>query len=46
MKGTRRLQLRNSMQAKFDKILLPIGELILAAQLDAGQVRQDSPPHR
>lgn len=29
MKGTRRLQLRNSMKAKFDKILLPIGELIL-----------------
>ena len=32
MKGTRRLQLRNSMQAKFDKILLPIGELILAPE--------------
>jgi len=29
VKGTRRLQLRNSMQAKFDKILLPIGKLIL-----------------
>ena len=29
MKGTRRLQLRNSMKAKFDKILLPIGNLIL-----------------
>lgn len=29
LKGTRRLQLRNSMQAKFDKILMPIGELIL-----------------
>jgi hypothetical protein len=28
-KGARRLQLRNSMQAKFDKILLPIGELII-----------------
>lgn len=28
-KGTRRLQLRNSMQAKFDKILMPIGELII-----------------
>ena len=28
-KGARRLQLRNSMQAKFDKILLPISELIL-----------------
>lgn len=29
MKGTRRLQLRNSMKAKFDKILLPIGKLIM-----------------
>lgn len=28
-KGARRLQLRNSMQAKFDKIMLPIGEIIL-----------------
>jgi hypothetical protein len=28
-KGTRRLQLRNTMQAKFDKILLPIGQLII-----------------
>jgi hypothetical protein len=28
-KGARRLQLRNSMQAKFDKILLPISELIV-----------------
>ena len=28
-KGTRRLQLRNAMQAKFDKIMLPIGQLIL-----------------
>lgn len=28
-KGTRRLQLRNSMQAKFDKILMPIGEIVL-----------------
>ncbi len=28
-KGARRLQLRNSMEAKFDKILLPIGELII-----------------
>lgn len=32
-KGARRLQLRNSMQAKFDKILMPIGrELIYAPQ--------------
>lgn len=29
LKGTRRLQLKNSMQAKFDKILLPIGQLML-----------------
>jgi|BioPla2DNA2_1021312.scaffolds.fasta_scaffold06594_3 hypothetical protein len=28
-KGTRRLQLRNSMEAKFNKILLPIGELMV-----------------
>lgn len=32
-KGARRLQLRNSMQAKFDKILLPIGELVLEPSL-------------
>lgn len=31
-KGARRLQLRNSMQAKFDKILLPIGKLIIEAE--------------
>jgi hypothetical protein len=29
LKGSRRLQLRNVMQAKFDKILLPIGNLII-----------------
>jgi hypothetical protein len=28
-KGSRRLQLRNSMEAKFDKILVPIGKLII-----------------
>lgn len=28
-KGTRRLQLKNAMKAKFDKILLPIAEVIL-----------------
>ncbi len=28
-KGTRRLQLRNAMQAKFEKIMVPIGKLIL-----------------
>ena len=33
MKGTRRLQLRNSMQAKFDKILMPIGELLISPEL-------------
>lgn len=33
-KGTRRLQLKNAMRAKFDKILLPIArELIVADQL-------------
>lgn len=32
-KGTRRLQLKNSMQAKFDRILVPIaGELIVPTQ--------------
>ena len=29
IKGSRRLQLKNAMKAKFDKILLPIGELII-----------------
>jgi peptidase M49-like protein len=34
-KGTRRLQLKNAMRAKFDKILLPIAQaLIVADQLD------------
>jgi hypothetical protein len=28
-KGARRLQLRNSMQAKFDKIMIPIGKIVL-----------------
>ncbi len=28
-KGTRRLQLKNSMQAKFEKILLPISEVLI-----------------
>ena len=28
-KGSRRFQLRNAMQAKFDKIMMPIGELII-----------------
>lgn len=32
LKGTRRLQLRNSMKAKFDKILVPIGELVLTQE--------------
>lgn len=30
-KGTRRLQLKNAMKAKFDKILLPINELLIDA---------------
>ena len=29
-KGTRRLQLKNSMRAKFDKILVPIGNVLIA----------------
>ena len=29
-KGTRRLQLKNAMRAKFDKILLPISEFLIA----------------
>jgi len=29
-KGSRRLQLKNAMQAKFDKILLPISDVIIA----------------
>ena len=28
-KGTRRLQLKNAMRAKFDKILVPIGEVVI-----------------
>jgi hypothetical protein len=31
-KGTRRLQLRNSMKAKFDNILMPIGQLIITPE--------------
>ncbi|MCL2246940.1 MAG: Zn-dependent hydrolase [Lentimicrobiaceae bacterium] len=34
-KGTRRLQLRNSMKAKFDKILMPIGELMITPEQQA-----------
>lgn len=30
-KGTRRLQLKNNMRAKFDKILAPISEVLIAA---------------
>jgi hypothetical protein len=30
MKGSRKLQLKNSMQAKFDKILVPIANLLIA----------------
>jgi hypothetical protein len=31
-KGTRRLQLKNAMQAKFDHIMLPIAELLIAPE--------------
>lgn len=31
-KGSRRLQLKNAMQAKFDKILLPISELLISKE--------------
>ncbi|WP_290652830.1 Zn-dependent hydrolase [Idiomarina sp.] len=31
-KGTRRLQLKNAMQAKFDKILVPIAEQLIAPE--------------
>jgi len=31
-KGTRRLQLKNAMRAKFDKIMLPISEVLIAEQ--------------
>jgi hypothetical protein len=34
-KGTRRLQLRNAMQAKFDKILVPIADKLIAEELQA-----------
>jgi hypothetical protein len=30
-KGTRRLQLKNAMQAKYDKILVPISDVLIAA---------------
>ncbi|MFT5453197.1 MAG: hypothetical protein ACI9N9_002700 [Enterobacterales bacterium] len=32
LKGTRRLQLKNAMQAKFDKILVPISEQLIAQE--------------
>ncbi len=32
LKGSRKLQLKNSMQAKFDKILLPISNLLIAEE--------------
>jgi hypothetical protein len=31
-KGTRRLQLKNAMQAKYDKILIPISEVLIAEE--------------
>ncbi len=32
LKGSRKLQLKNSMKAKFDKILLPIADLLIAPE--------------
>ncbi|MBE6251413.1 MAG: Zn-dependent hydrolase [Bacteroidales bacterium] len=32
LKGTRRLQLYNSMMAKFDKIMMPIGEVLMTPE--------------
>jgi hypothetical protein len=32
VKGSRKLQLKNSMQAKFDKILVPIADLLIAEE--------------
>ena len=32
LKGTRRLQLRNAMKAKFDKIMMPIGQLVVTPE--------------
>ena len=37
-KGTRRLQLKNAMKAKFDKILLPISDFLIAED-QRGQIR-------
>ncbi|QHT67705.1 Zn-dependent hydrolase [Rhodocytophaga rosea] len=31
-KGTRRLQLKNAMQAKFDKIMIPIAEMLIVSE--------------
>ena len=39
--GARRLQLKNSMQAKFDKILVPIGD-VLIAQDQRSRIRFDA----
>ncbi len=40
-KGTRRLQLKNAMQAKFEKILVPIAE-VLVAEDQQGHVSFDA----
>jgi hypothetical protein len=40
-KGTRRLQLKNSMRAKFDRILVPIAEEVIA-QDQQGHIKFDS----
>ncbi len=40
-KGTRRLQLKNAMQAKFDRILVPIGKELIAEE-QQGNIKFDS----
>ena len=40
-KGTRRLQLKNAMQAKFDRILVPIGDELIAED-QRGNIEFDS----
>jgi len=40
-KGTRRLQLKNAMRAKFDKILVPIADHLIAAD-ERGHVKFDA----
>ncbi len=40
-KGSRRLQLKNAMQAKFDKILVPIADLLIVPE-QRGHIRFDA----